>query len=675
MGVIVSCAIAACAPQATTDAGPDVVRDSSGGGDARADAMPTDTGDDVHAGDATPGADAADVADGGMDAAGDTVDVPIVPDAPDVATDVPVTPTCPFGVIGAIAFPSSTSGTLMGANDVTSTSCQDNANGPDDFYTLHLDAMTGVDLRTSGTLDTVLSIRTACDTASTEVACDDDHGPGTRSWVRTVLPPGDYFVIVDQYSTGTGGAYGLDAKTFTPAPNSSCAAPSVLTAGTPVTGNTDTGSDVPSRCITDGGQVLYYSLTVPAGNRATVTATPSDSTWSAALRVFDGCDATSCNANATSASDGAAASVSFDNRGTSDQTYLIAVGSTSMDTNGTFTLNAMVSPLPSSANAMCSMATALTPGMSVTQDSSTGVDPFNSACVSSGSGHVLYYTVNVPPQRILTVDVQPTGFDAVVQLLPSCGATTCLASADDGGSDSDEVVGYTNTGTTAQTVIVAVGSYSASSDGSFAVTATLSPIYTTTAITAMCDDMTSATVVSGVTTDDSASTIAPLPIAFTYFGTSATNYSVTSNGFLQLWTDTSGSPSTDYINEAIPSTSEPNAYIAPFWDDLRPPGSGSYDVRVLNVTTGTPHFTVQWTNWSFGSTSAARLTFQAQLYPGTNVIEMHYCNLTPEASGTRARGSDATIGIENWLGNGGTQFSNDTASVDTGTAIRFTPAP
>jgi len=83
---------------------------------------------------------------------------------------------------------------------------------------------------------------------------------------------------------------------------------------------------------------------------------------------------------------------------------------------------------------------------------------------------------------------------------------------------------------------------------------------------------------------------------------------------------------------------------------------------------------VQWTAWGFYLATSARLTFQAKLFEGTNVVEFHYCDLAPGTTGTRATGDSATVGIENLLGTRGYQASFETAgSIMNQSAIRLTP--
>ncbi len=121
--------------------------------------------------------------------------------------------------------------------------------------------------------------------------------PGSNNaTLRTVLDPGNYFVLVDQYGTsgGTGGAYTLNLRTYTPADNGACTAARALTPGMTVMGNTTTGGAASGACVTDQwGPQLFYTVTIPPGQRATVTATPTGTpAWRAVVRAQSNCGST-----------------------------------------------------------------------------------------------------------------------------------------------------------------------------------------------------------------------------------------------------------------------------------------------------------------------------------------------------------------------------------------------
>jgi hypothetical protein len=227
-------------------------------------------------------------------------------------------------------------------------------------------------------------------------------------------------------------------------------------------------------------------------------------------------------------------------------------------------------------------------------------------------------------------------------------------------------------------VFILVDGYSTGS-GAFSVTTSTAAIpYTKTTIATACTDMTGATAVPGTLGDEATSAIIPLPsaFAFSFFGTAATHYSVTSNGYAQLWPSATGTPVVDYANTPIPGSSVPHNFVAPFWDDLM-------DVTATAITTHTTGsgsnrvFTIQWADTTPYASSAGpeRFTFQAQLYETSNVIEFHYCTMAANGgSATRTTGNSATIGLENATGTIGVQHSHNTAtSVSPANALRFTP--
>jgi hypothetical protein len=97
------------------------------------------------------------------------------------------------------------SGDTTFADNNAVPSCRTLSLSPDDLYVFTLDADTGTKVTASVTgFNTVLYIREVCDDADSELACDDDSGPGHGSLVSRILYPGEYFLIVDGYSYNSG---------------------------------------------------------------------------------------------------------------------------------------------------------------------------------------------------------------------------------------------------------------------------------------------------------------------------------------------------------------------------------------------------------------------------------------------------------------------------------------
>jgi hypothetical protein len=295
---------------------------------------------------------------------------------------------------------------------------------------------------------------------------------------------------------------------------------------------------------------------------------------------------------------------------------------------------------------------------------------------------VRYYRLSVGANETIRVIADPVGFDASLRVLDACNATVCIDSVDDYRAGERETIWVRNASGAPREYVVAVSASDPDSQGTFALTFGRAP-YHENALSAACDSMTSATLVLDRPADDEASLVAPLPIAFRFFGDAATHYAVTSNGLLQLFPGGGGAASTYGLNDVIPDAAAPNGYVAPFWDDLEPMSTAVSQVSGRVVGTGVDrHYTIQWANFrTIGTETGERMTFQAKLFESTGVIEFHYCSLlSGMSSGSMARvsGSSATIGLENFAGNDGVVHSYNASggdAVGTGRAIQFVPTP
>ena len=151
--------------------------------------------------------------------------------------------------------------------------------------------------------------------------------------------------------------------------------------------------------------------------------------------------------------------------------------------------------------------------------------------------------------------------------------------------------------------------------------------------------------------DDDSVSVA-LPFSFDFYGQSETNVTISSNGYL-----TFGIDGTDYTNDPIPSATDPNAIIAPFWDDLNPLNGGNiyhYDDAANS------RFIVQY-DGIMRYSGAGNYTFQAILNADGS-IEYQYNSMSGILT-------SATIGIENHAGNDGLTVSYNTSYAQNGLAV------
>lgn len=134
---------------------------------------------------------------------------------------------------------------------------------------------------------------------------------------------------------------------------------------------------------------------------------------------------------------------------------------------------------------------------------------------------------------------------------------------------------------------------------------------------------------------------------------------------------------TDFSNDPIPFPFDPDALIAPFWDDLHTGLSGDIYYQTFGVAPNR-FLVVEWQNVGRWSGLGTRNTFQVILYEGSNDILFQY--LTQSGAGasgsTMAQGGSATIGLEDFgpypdTTDGGLSYSYNTAVLSDGLAILF----
>ncbi|VAW33363.1 T1SS secreted agglutinin (RTX), partial [hydrothermal vent metagenome] len=174
---------------------------------------------------------------------------------------------------------------------------------------------------------------------------------------------------------------------------------------------------------------------------------------------------------------------------------------------------------------------------------------------------------------------------------------------------------------------------------------------------------------TGVNGDDVGSAALPIGFNFTFFGNTFSQFYVSSNGYITF--DNNGF--FDYTNDDITDGSNPDNYIAPFWDDVTV--YNGQDQYVYYRTIGTApnrQLIVQFTNVGFWSDPTPLGTFFVILYEGSDNIQMQYRYLVGDNA--RAHGDEATVGLEGANGSVGTKYSYNTAdSLASEQVILFTP--
>jgi hypothetical protein len=253
-----------------------------------------------------------------------------------------------------------------------------------------------------------------------------------------------------------------------------------------------------------------------------------------------------------------------------------------------------------------------------------------------------------------TVTVTPTGFDAVVEFLnvtESVAAT--VDSAGDGGAESSA-----RTLTTNGWIAFRVSNFDGTDTGVFDVGITSVTEYEVAPGNLIFADICSMPGAQVVATGDEAisAALAP-PAGFTLFGEAITTFWASTNGFISFAAPTG---SAFYPNGTIPSATDPDGLVAPFWDDL--------DLTQVCYLATATLVTVQWTGEKYDSPYTP-VQFQARIR-NTGVIEFIY------GTGHTSTGASATVGLENLDGTLAQNLGTNTAaSVAPGMSVVLTPNP
>jgi len=175
----------------------------------------------------------------------------------------------------------------------------------------------------------------------------------------------------------------------------------------------------------------------------------------------------------------------------------------------------------------------------------------------------------------------------------------------------------------------------------------------------------------GTISDDSKTTVT-FP-SFIFNGVAYTTGTVLNNGALVLG---SAAVATGFINlnTALPTSSfgGSNAVIVPMWDDYFPAVAAPL-ASIKSQVIGNKYI-LQWTDEAQFDirTDAGRITFQIQLDLVTGQIHFVYSDVLFE-NATYNNGVNATVGL-NYSTTAGLQYSFNTASLNNGQSITFTPS-
>lgn len=156
----------------------------------------------------------------------------------------------------------------------------------------------------------------------------------------------------------------------------------------------------------------------------------------------------------------------------------------------------------------------------------------------------------------------------------------------------------------------------------------------------------SPTIIWNTTTDDAVSSAIALPFTFSYYGQNITQFTVSTNGFIEMG---GASLLSGVTAQTIPNASTPNNVIALSWRDLKvdiTANPSAYVRYFVNGTSPNRVMVVEYNGVSFytGGLSVGSVTGQIRLYEADGHIEVHVTN--NDAGNNLSK----TLGIENSSG-------------------------
>ncbi|HUU01984.1 MAG TPA: clostripain-related cysteine peptidase [Myxococcota bacterium] len=98
---------------------------------------------------------------------------------------------------------SQVTGNTVGSGNDSSPSCSSYSTAEEIVYVFTVGEAVHAKFTTEG-YDTIIYLRTDCTDSASEMACDDDGGPGTGSMIESDLTPGTYYLFIDGWSSNVG---------------------------------------------------------------------------------------------------------------------------------------------------------------------------------------------------------------------------------------------------------------------------------------------------------------------------------------------------------------------------------------------------------------------------------------------------------------------------------------
>lgn len=288
-------------------------------------------------------------------------------------------------------------------------------------------------------------------------------------------------------------------------------------------------------------------------------------------------------------------------------------------------------------------------------------NPIDEADISIAADERQYFLAYVTPGTLASIDLVGTG-DTPVTVGTSWldNEETAIDTAGDGVTMTvnlgfrDSFIAFAVDETASQTGTFDLGG--TATDAAYIVT------QGTMAFTSVCPDAGGLGEDHELTDSDDGLSVTPIALGFTFDfwdDTSATEATVSSNGWVTLTTDYAGGAV--YSNAHIPDAADPNALIAPDWMDM-------YYGWVCTYQSAS-QLIIEWNGYSY---DFDYVEFQAKLHDDGSIDFVYGPDHEPV--GEYYDAPYGTVGIENQAGDAGIEIGYDEWGLtDPGTSYTLTP--
>lgn len=317
------------------------------------------------------------------------------------------------------------SGTTEGQADYFQATCAGGAASPDRVFRLDVPQRSRLRVRQNSDHDGALYVRSACDDATTELACNDDFVDTRRSRVVTTVDPGRYFVYSDGYAgQGQGiaqGNFSVTAELASPqggsATGDTCAQAAPLPSGTFTLDTFEASDDTRGSCGGAGSPDVVYAIDVQSRSRldAIVRNAESDSVIYVQRTCGDAGTEVACTAVASSdprTTEATLSTVLAPGR------YSLVFDGARPDAFGAAEADVRLTDLAALERA-CRGAPRLQPGRTVNGTTNGRPDEFQATCAGNAQSGDQVYQLRVTRRSVVRVDMS-SDYDGALHLRRDC---------------------------------------------------------------------------------------------------------------------------------------------------------------------------------------------------------------------------------------------------------------